>query len=65
MDGYEASARLRSDLQLNIPIIAMTANALPADRERARKAGMNDHLTKPFTKDELLGAIQNHVRKTA
>jgi len=53
MDGYEASARLRSELGLNIPIIAMTANALPADRERARQAGMNDYLTKPFTKSAL------------
>jgi signal transduction histidine kinase/CheY-like chemotaxis protein len=53
MDGYEASARMRSDLQLQIPIIAMTANALPADRERARQAGMNDYLTKPFTKGAL------------
>lgn len=53
MDGYETSARLRSELQLNIPIIAMTANALPADRERAREAGMNDSLTKPFTKGAL------------
>lgn len=53
MDGYQASARLRKELQLNIPIIAMTANALPADRERARQAGMNDYLTKPFTKGGL------------
>lgn len=53
MDGYEASARLRSEVHLNNPIIAMTANALPADRERARQAGMNDYLTKPFTKGAL------------
>ena len=53
MDGYEASARLRSEVQLNTPIIAMTANALPGDRERARVAGMNDYLTKPFTKGAL------------
>jgi CheY-like chemotaxis protein len=53
MDGYEASMRLRSDVQLNIPIIAMSANALPSDRERARQAGMNDYLTKPFTKGAL------------
>lgn len=53
MDGYETSEKLRSELALNIPIIAMTANALPADRERARRAGMNDYLTKPFTKSAL------------
>ncbi len=53
IDGYEASSRLRAELQLNIPIIAMTANALPTDRERARQVGMNDYLTKPFTKGAL------------
>jgi signal transduction histidine kinase/CheY-like chemotaxis protein len=53
MDGFETSTRLRSELELNIPIIAMSANALPADRERARQAGMNDYLTKPFTKSAL------------
>jgi CheY-like chemotaxis protein len=53
IDGYEASTRLRAELQLNIPIIAMSANALPADRERARQVGMNDYLTKPFTKSAL------------
>jgi signal transduction histidine kinase/CheY-like chemotaxis protein len=64
MDGYETSARLRSALQLNIPIIAMTANALPADRERAREAGMNDYLTKPFTKGALSRLLNQWLSKT-
>jgi signal transduction histidine kinase/CheY-like chemotaxis protein len=64
MDGYETSARLRSELRLNIPIIAMTANALPADRERARQAGMNDSLIKPFTKGGLSRLLSQWLATT-
>lgn len=64
IDGYETSARLRSELQLDIPIIAMTANALPSDRERAREAGMNDYLTKPFTKGALSRLLNQWLSKT-
>jgi signal transduction histidine kinase/CheY-like chemotaxis protein len=64
MDGYETAARLRSQLQLNIPIIAMTANAMPADRERAQEASMNDYLTKPFTKGALSRLLNQWLSKT-
>jgi two-component system, sensor histidine kinase and response regulator len=49
MDGYEATQRIRQDLQMReLPIIAMTANALPRDRERCLSTGMNDHIPKPI-----------------
>jgi CheY-like chemotaxis protein len=49
MDGYEATVRIRHDLQMRqLPIIAMTANALPADRERCLAVGMDDHIPKPI-----------------
>ncbi|TVQ85494.1 MAG: response regulator [Chromatiaceae bacterium] len=49
MDGYEAARRIRGELgQTRLPIIAMTASALPADREQALAAGMNDHIGKPI-----------------
>jgi len=49
MDGYEATRRIRADPRFSqLPIIAMTANALEADRERSLAAGMNDHLSKPI-----------------
>ena len=54
MDGYEATRQIRKQFfQAELPIIAMTANALPEDRERALDAGMNDHIAKPIDVAEL------------
>lgn len=60
MDGFTATEIIRSTLQnepgsikKNIPIIAMTANAFPEDREKCLAAGMNDHLAKPFEAEQL------------
>ena len=54
MDGYEATRRIRADGRFDqLPIIAMTANALVGDRERSLEAGMNDHLTKPLNASTL------------
>jgi PAS domain S-box-containing protein len=49
MDGYTATRAIRSqEKTAKIPIIAMTANAMAGDRERAIEAGMNDHIAKPL-----------------
>jgi signal transduction histidine kinase/CheY-like chemotaxis protein len=54
MDGYETTHRIRQKAEFSeLPIIALTANALPDERERCRAAGMDDYLAKPFRKDEL------------
>lgn len=56
MDGYEATRMIR-EMDLNIPIVAMTANAFMEDKMKAKKAGMNAHLSKPLDKDKLICVI--------
>ncbi|MBY6263190.1 response regulator [Azospirillum sp. 412522] len=60
MDGLTATATIRrlGDERARIPIIAVTANAQPEDRVRCLAAGMNDYLTKPVRRADLLGALE-------
>lgn len=62
MDGYEATRTLRGMKQFkNIPIIAMTANAMAGDREKCLEAGMNDHVAKPVNTKELFDALNKWI----
>ncbi len=66
MDGYEATRRIRQQARWgDLPIIALTANALPDERERCTAAGMNDYLAKPFRRDELLSLLSQWLPATA
>ncbi|HEX5009810.1 MAG TPA: response regulator [Planctomycetota bacterium] len=59
MDGYEASRRLRElPAGRNLPIVAMTAEAITGDRERCLEAGMNDYLTKPVRSTLLKAMVE-------
>ncbi|MBC7913897.1 MAG: response regulator [Pyrinomonadaceae bacterium] len=60
MDGLEATRTIRqmNDLPIQPYIIAMTANAMPEDREMCLKTGMNDYIAKPLKLDELLKVLQ-------
>jgi len=60
LDGFEATARIRSGETLDgqIPIIAMTASAMQGDRERCLAAGMNDYVSKPVRIDDLRPVIE-------
>lgn len=57
MDGYEATKAIRSFNQ-DIPVVALTAAALIEDRDKALNAGMNDHLGKPFSGQQLFNVLQ-------
>ena len=62
MDGYEASRQIRqSGLWPDLPIVALTANSMPEERERCRTAGMNDYLSKPFRREELQALLDTWV----
>ena len=66
MDGLTATMKLREQPQFaQLPIIAMTANALASDRERCLGAGMNDHVSKPIDPDALFSALLRWMPKTA
>ena len=49
MDGFEATLHIRGSDRPEIPIVAITADAMPADRDRCLKGGMNDYLAKPWS----------------
>ncbi|HJV03602.1 MAG TPA: ATP-binding protein [Burkholderiaceae bacterium] len=66
MDGYQATRLIRAQPGMaNLPIIAMTANAMQSDREQAFAAGMNDHVGKPFDLPRLLAVIAHHTGRAA
>jgi signal transduction histidine kinase/CheY-like chemotaxis protein len=62
MDGYTATRTIREQLGLTaLPIIAMTANAMPSDRAACLEAGMDDHIGKPFDLDQLVALLLEHT----
>ena len=72
MDGIEATRRLRAAGHA-MPIVAMTASAMPEDRERCLQTGMNDYVSKPLDVEQLAAALARdypfleagHVRRLA
>ncbi|MCP3820673.1 HAMP domain-containing protein [Streptomyces sp. A3M-1-3] len=60
MDGYAATAAIRAMPQFaDVPVIAVTAKAMPGDRAKALAAGANDYVTKPVDTDDLVGRIRS------
>ena len=63
MDGYAATRELRGDPKWrDLPVIAMTANAMVGDREKVLAAGMNDHIAKPINVTEMFATLARWVR---
>ncbi len=62
MDGYQATRMIRQQEKGKmVPIVALTANATPRDRQRCMLAGMNDIITKPFSKADLANALKRWI----
>jgi CheY-like chemotaxis protein len=61
MDGQEASRKLRESGYADVPIVAMTANAMKGDREMCLAAGMNDYVTKPIKREQVFEMIAKYV----
>ncbi len=65
MNGYEATKAIRALCRkdvTNLPIIAMTANAMDEDKEAALKSGMNAHIAKPLDIELFMSVLQQFIR---
>lgn len=61
MDGVEATLHIRNNMQNNIPIIALTANAFKHDIDQYMEVGMNDYLIKPYKEEDLYAKIERNI----
>ncbi|RYZ68755.1 MAG: response regulator, partial [Proteobacteria bacterium] len=67
MDGYEATRDLRADSHpeiRDVPIVALTANAMAGDQERCFEAGMDDYLSKPLKRERLVETLNRWIGST-
>ena len=69
MDGYQASRAIREwersrSVATPVPIVALTANAMPDDRDRCLQAGMTDYLSKPFSGNQLRAVVSRWASGT-
>ena len=64
LDGYQACALIKGNPRFaKTPIIMLSSKDGLFDRARGRIVGSDEYLTKPFTKDELIGAVKAHAKK--
>ncbi len=61
MNGFQATAYIRQKLQLDIPIIAMTASALKNEEAKCYELGMNEYLSKPFAPEDLYRVLEMYL----
>jgi two-component system, cell cycle response regulator DivK len=61
MDGYEAIPEIKDRYRGDVPIIAVTAQAMVGDRERCLDAGANGYVPKPVDVDELIDLLKKHL----
>lgn len=66
LDGYQACALIKNNTKFrNTPVIMLTSKDSIFDRARGRLVGSEQYLTKPFSREDLLGAIKEHVASAA
>jgi len=69
MDGFEATKAIQemasTNKNYNLPIIAMTANAIQGDREKCLAAGMDDYISKPLTPQDLVDIVYKWLEKVS
>ena len=66
LDGYQTCALIKhNQVFRNTPVIMLSSKDGLFDKARGRIVGSDQYLTKPFTKEELLGAIKQHVKKAS
>jgi len=62
LDGYEATRRIRTNPDLNsVPIIAVTSYALAGDEDKARAAGCDGYVSKPYSPRDLLAKVRTYL----
>jgi PAS domain S-box-containing protein len=61
LDGFSATAMLRREFKLTLPVIAMTAGVLASERDRCLEAGITDFIPKPVVVEEMMAVIQRHL----
>lgn len=64
VNGWEATRQIKKKKR-DLPIVAVTAHALSGDEERARNAGCDDYLAKPFLPKELKDIVERNLKKVA
>ncbi|TFW13453.1 CHASE domain-containing protein [Duganella callida] len=61
MDGFEATAKIRQQLKLHLPVLAMTAGVMESEREHCVASGMDDFIAKPIDVEEMLRVIVRNL----
>jgi len=64
MDGYQATIKIRNELKLTVPIVALTAHAVAAEVEKSKQLGMNGYLTKPFNEEALYRQLSTFLNSS-